>query len=166
MTIETSICSGGVATIPDLRGSKECYSDSTPFESLVITQIPEPGSLVDAGQTVINVITEDGKGNATRCTHYLNVTANNPAPTLSCPDSITAWLPVGGYEVPDFTPDVDVIGGCTVYDKLTIAQSPAAGSMLTTVGVHTITFTVTDALSQTATCGSLTITLKAPSEVP
>lgn len=166
MTINLSMCEGGIAYVPDFTGGKNCYLDSAPYEKLVITQTPLPGELVGAGQTIINVITEDGKGNATRCTHYLNVTANNPAPTLSCPESITAWLPVGGYEVPDFTPDVDVIGGCTVYDKLTIAQSPAAGSLLTTVGVHTITFTVTDALSQVATCGSLTITLKAPSEVP
>lgn len=159
MTIEEHICSGGIATVPDLRGSKECYSSSTPFESLVITQIPEPGSLVDAGQTVINVLTEDGNGNATVCTHYLNVTADNPAPTLECPEAITAWLLAGGVEVPDYTKVVDIIGGCTVYDDLVITQSPEAGSFLTTAGVHTITISVTDKLGHTVVCGSTTITI-------
>lgn len=162
MTIEEHICSGGTATVPDLRGGKECYSDSTSFESLVITQIPEPGSLVDAGQTVINVLTEDGHGNATVCTHYLNVTADNPAPTLECPEAITAWLLAGGVEVPDYTKVVDIIGGCTVYDDLVITQSPEAGSLLTTAGVHTITISVTDKFGHTVVCGETTITVTDP----
>lgn len=162
MTIEEHICSGGVAQIPDLRGGKECYSSSTPYESLVITQIPEPGSLVDAGQTVINVLTEDGNGNATVCTHYLNVTADNPAPTLECPEAITAWLLAGGVEVPDYTKVVDIIGGCTVYDELIILQSPEAGSFLTTAGVHTITISVTDKFGHTVACGETTITITDP----
>lgn len=162
VTIDEHICSGGVATIPDLRGNKECYSDSTPFESLVITQVPEPGSLVDAGQTVINVLTEDGNGNATICTHYLNVTADNPAPTLECPEPITSWLLAGGVEVPDYTKVVDIIGGCTVYDELIITQSPEAGSLLTTAGVHTITISVTDKFGHTVVCGETTITITDP----
>lgn len=162
MTIEERICSGGIAVVPDLRGSKECYSDSMPFESLVITQIPEPGSLVDAGQTVINVLTEDGNGNATVCTHYLNVTADNPAPTLECPEPITAWLLAGGVEVPDYTKVVDVIGGCTVYDDLIITQSPEAGSFLTTAGVYTITISVTDKFGHTVVCVETTITITDP----
>lgn len=162
MTIEERICSSGVAVVPDLRGSKECYSDSTAYESLVITQIPEPGLLVDAGQTVINVLTEDGNGNATVCTHYLNVTADNPAPTLECPEPITAWLLAGGVEVPDYTKVVDIIGGCTVYDELVITQSPEAGSFLTTAGVHTITISVTDKYGHTVVCGETTITITDP----
>lgn len=162
MTIEISTCSGGVAQVPDMRGSKECYSDSTPYESLVITQIPEPGSLVDAGQTVINVLTEDGQGNATVCTHYLNVTADNPAPTLECPEPITAWLLAGGVEVPDYTKVVDIIGGCTVYDDLIITQSPEAGTFLTTAGVHTISISVTDKFGHTVVCGETTITITDP----
>lgn len=166
MTIDSHICSGGIATIPDLRGDGACYSGDQPFDELIITQIPSPGVQVGAGQTIINVLTEDGNGNATVCTHYLNVTADNPAPTLECPDPIVTWLLTGGYEVPDLTKEVEIIGGCTVYDDLVITQSPVAGTKITTAGVHTITITVTDGYGHAVVCGSTTVTLNSPSTVP
>lgn len=163
MTIEEHICSGGTATVPDLRGGRDCYGDD--YDSMVITQEPPPGEEVGAGQTIINVLTEDGNGNATVCTHYLNVTADNPAPTLVCPEPFTAWLMTGGYIVPDLTTEVEIVGGCTVYDDLIITQSPAAGTLITTAGTHAITVTVKDGYGHTVVCGGTTVALTEPDYV-
>lgn len=163
MTIDEHICSGGIATVPDLRGSRDCYGDD--YDTMVITQTPEPGEQVGAGQTIINVLTEDGNGNATLCTHYLNVTADNPAPTLICPGPISAWLLTGGYAVPDLTTEIEILGGCTVYDDLVITQSPPAGTLITNAGTHTVTITVEDEFGHDVVCGSTTITLREPSVV-
>lgn len=164
MTIEEHICSGGIATIPDLRGDI-CYKDKeTPKDQLIITQYPEPGTLVSSGQHMITVLTEDGNGNATECVHYFNVSGDNPAPSIACIANFDAWLLGGQYVVPDFTDDVVISGGCTVKDDMSITQSPIAGTVLTTAGPHVITMSVADAFGHVVQC-TFTITLKTPSRV-
>ena len=53
--------------------------------------------------------------------------------------------------VPDFTPNVVATDNCTAAASLTITQSPAAGTLVST-GVTNVTITVTDAAGNFATC--------------
>lgn len=159
MTIEDNICVGGVIPVPDLRGAERCYKS---FSELTITQTPEPGFLVGEGHYTINVLTEDGNGNATVCSHDYTVHANNPAPTLVCPESFDAWLLPGGYEVPDFTALVEINGGCTLKDNLVVVQSPPEGTVITESGDHVITISVEDEFGNTVVCGSTTVTISVP----
>lgn len=163
---DVHICSGGIASIPDLRNEDSpCYKDNrTPKDQLVITQYPEPGTLVSSGQHMITVLTEDGDGNATECVHYFNVSGDNPAPSIACVANFSTWLIGGQYIMPDFTGGVVVTGGCTLKDDMSITQSPAANTVLTTAGAHVITMSVSDAFGHVAEC-SFTITLKSPSGV-
>lgn len=163
MNLDLFTCVGGMVEVPDMRGGSECYSGNESFGKLLITQTPVPGSLIGQGQTIINVLTEDGNGNATLCTHYVNVSDSNPPPVIMCPQNIVTWLLSGGWEVPDFTKTVKIEGGCTVRDDLIITQSPEAGSLIITAGVHPITISAEDEFGQIATCGTFTVTLKAPS---
>ena len=67
------------------------------------------------------------------------------------PRSISSTPPYCLAVVPDFTGDVVASDNCSNVNQLVITQSPAAGSLVS-VGVTTVTVTVTDALGNFTNC--------------
>ena len=79
-----------------------------------------------------------------------DVTKENEAPVITCPEDMTVTVPVGEqYSIPNFSGDVTVTDNCTPAPVVT--QSPVVGTMVGT-GNTTITMTATDAANNSATC--------------
>ncbi|MEM0519699.1 T9SS type A sorting domain-containing protein, partial [Aequorivita flava] len=108
----------------------------------------------DIGAPVtVQVFTIDVNGNLASCTAEVTV-VDNLAPVITCPADQTVDPGPGNifYILPDYfaTGEATAIDNCT--DPVTITtQSPVAGTPLPD-GVHTITFTATDAYGNTSTC--------------
>ena len=91
------------------------------------------------------------------CSSSINVTITTidvtPPVISTCPAplSITSTPPYCLAVVPDFKGDVVASDNCSNVNQLVITQSPAAGSLVS-VGVTTVTVTVTDAFGNFTNC--------------
>ncbi len=116
--------------------------------TITVTQNPAVGTLI-TGTTQVWLIGDDGNGNLDSCS--FNVILNDAtAPTAVCQD-IDVYLDVTGNATIN---GVDLDGGSTDNcTGLTFSASQTAFDC-THLGVNTITLTVTDGNSNTATCTS------------
>ncbi|HRI27305.1 MAG TPA: HYR domain-containing protein, partial [Chitinophagales bacterium] len=123
----------------------------------VTTQIAglASGSSFPVGTTTNTFRVTDGSGNTAQCSFTVTVT-DNQLPTITCPTNIGVNTASGQcHAVVTYTAPVgsDNCSGATT----TRTAGPASGSTFS-VGVTTITHTVTAANGQTATC-SFTVTV-------
>jgi VCBS repeat-containing protein len=88
-----------------------------------------------------------------------NVTATDATPpTIICPSNKTLMLGAScSASLPDYRSLATVNDNCTASANITIAQSPAAGTILNGTGSTTVTLTATDASGNSANC-SFTVT--------
>lgn len=118
--------------------------DSSP----VITQSPVVGTSV-SGSTVVTISATDASGNIGTCTFSVTP-SDNTAPVLSCPsDQVASFNANCEFTLPSYATLVNVTDNCDA-PPFAPTQSPAAGVVIS--GATTITFTFTDASSNTGTC--------------
>lgn len=116
--------------------------------SPVITQSPVTGSAV-AGATVVTISATDASGNIGTCT-FTVTPSDNTAPVLSCPaDQVESFDANCQFTLPSYSTLVSVTDNCDA-PPFSPTQSPAAGVVIS--GATTITYTFTDASSNTGTC--------------
>jgi hypothetical protein len=117
------------ATIPDLTGQVLLEDNCDPSISLMATQTPPGGTIVN-GEDTITLVFEyvDGVDTVT-CTSSVFV-VDTISPSIMCPpDSIVF---VGGdceIMVPDFTSTTTVSDNCSQVDSISITQVPPPGSI-------------------------------------
>lgn len=120
------------------------------------------------GVTTVTYTISDAVGNTTSCAY--NVTVTDPiAPTVVCPDNMTANTSAASCTASVTTPNATTNDNCSVtrltwaLTGATTANSPASGinnlgTYTFNLGVTTVTYTVADAAGNTSTC-SFTVTV-------
>lgn len=139
------------SNITENNNSGECgavvtFADATATDNIgepTITRIDNTGlvsgDIFPVGTTTIRYRATDGFGNVDECSFTITIT-DAEDPVISCPDNkVESFDSATGYEVPDFTDEVEVSDNCTSSDDLIITQSPQEGDFITESQVVTIT---------------------------
>ena len=84
---------GCVAAVPDLRASLSAVDNCTPAGSLVITQLPAPGTPEAPGVATIGFTVTDAVGNSSSCS--TTFTVSNDAPVVTSVTGPTVPLAIG-----------------------------------------------------------------------
>ncbi|MDB4655973.1 HYR domain-containing protein [Flavobacteriales bacterium] len=139
--------------MPDLTGAVTLTDNCDPSPT-IISQSPAAGtslaSLTGTNQT-LTITAVDASGNTGNCSVLLPVVDNIP-PVITCPSNTTQNAN-GFCEISllDYTSMASATDGCDA--GLALSQSPSSGALVTGVGtVQTITLTVIDASSNSASC--------------
>ena len=154
--VNPNSCSGTVPNmIPELSYKDNC--------NVVVTQSPLAGTLFGAAHNATQVVTftvTDQGGNTTTCTATLTLKDNIAPVITTCPPSrnVGTVLNTCSGVVPNLLPELIFVENCP---NVTVVQSPVAGTPFGAANNDTqlITFTVTDAAGNTATCSAV-LTLK------
>src|SRR6267142_2905325 len=131
------------ATLPDL--TPEVGSS----DGGVATQDPVPGTFLSVGTNQITFSITDTNGFTDHCTAVVTVIDDTPPVFVGC--ATNRSLAAGAnclLTLPDFTGELTVTDACSV---VTVSQDPLPGTTLT-LGNHLVTFTATDAVTNTSTC--------------
>ncbi|HLP12161.1 MAG TPA: DUF2341 domain-containing protein [Flavobacteriales bacterium] len=136
----------GIATITDNCG----------FGGLTIVQSPAAGAIVSIGTTNVTLTATDQNGNTTSCTFAVNVTDNSPPVFTSCPSSTTVLNNPGACGAIVSWANPTATDNCSGFTLTQTAGLPS-GSLFP-IGVTTVTFTATDASSNTTNC-TFTVTV-------
>jgi len=135
-------------TLPDYTGlatvTDNCDASPT------VTQVPVAGTTISGNGTVQNVILTVTDASANSSTCNFNVTVNDLMdPIISCPANQNVnFSATCDYTLQDYTGLATVSDNCS--SSITISQSPAAGTAITSS--TTITLTANDGNGNTAVC--------------
>ena len=143
-------CQGTVPNVvPEVVASDNC----TATASLVITQNPSAGTVVNVGSHPITVTVRDGSNNSTTCTVAFSVFQSSAPAITHCP--VNRTLSVNGScqaIIPSVVGEVTATDSCTPSGQLVVTQNPTAGTVLNNPGTYTIVITVTNANGFSSTC--------------
>ena len=115
--------------------------------SVTVTQSPAAGTVITT-TTTITLTANDGNGNTTTCTFDV-IPADNTPPTIICPSNFNVTFSAScQYTLLNFTPLATTFDNCAPI--VTVTQSPAAGTIITSATV--VTLTADDGNGNTSTC--------------
>ncbi len=143
-----------MGSLPDLTGELESDSGGTP------TQDPAPATLLPLGTNTVTFTITDTNGVTDHCSALVTVVDDAPPVFVIC--ATNQSLAAGAnclLSMPDLTSELTVTDACSA---VTVTQDPLAGTALT-LGDHLVTFTATDAVSNSSTC---TLTLSVIDNLP
>ncbi len=143
--------------IPLVTTTENCFFGNT----VTYTQSPQAGTPFGATQ-IVTITAVDAAGNDGSCSFSITP-SDQTAPTITCPSNAIVNTNVGCTHVLSAGTPAVIADNCTLAASLILVQSPAPGTALS-LGAHTITYTITDAVGLTASCAyQLTVTdLSAP----
>jgi hypothetical protein len=133
------------AIAPDLTG-QIVATDCSPF---TVTQNPVAGSLLPLGTNGVVLAATDTNGLSAAWAVILTVVDDTPPVFVVC--ATNRSLAAGGncvLAMPDLTSELTVTDACSA---VTLSQDPTNGTSLS-LGDHLLTFTATDAASNSSTC--------------
>jgi hypothetical protein len=111
------------------------------------------------GVTTITWTATDAHGHSVSCSRTVTVTDNEKPVIVCAPNQIVNLDANCNGTLPDYRSLLTATDNCTATGSLVITQSPAAGTALNATGSVNVTFTVTDASGNSATC-SMVVTKK------
>ena len=131
------------------------------------TRSHAPGATFPVGTTTVTYVFKDAAGNITNCTFNITV-VDNTIPVVNCPSSpvMLCYSSSGNYTIPLFSSS-DNCGGTLTTTYTVSGATPARtgtgnnASGAYSVGISTITWTVTDTHGNTNTC-STTVNVNKP----
>ncbi|GJM33251.1 MAG: hypothetical protein DHS20C18_22520 [Saprospiraceae bacterium] len=136
--------------LPDYRIAAEITDNCTVASNLTLSQVPAPGTLVNLGDTPINITlsADDGHGNQQQCTFSLELT-DAILPSITCPgNKVVAVNDNCNFGIPDYTDDAIVSQDCVV-GSLSVVQSPPAGTIM---NGHNVFQVITLTADNTSSC--------------
>lgn len=147
-TVSTN--SGCDYILPSVASGATINDNCTAVGSLVVTQSPVVGSVLATGTHTITLTVSDQAGNTANCSYQLTVT-DQTGPTVTCPSAQNVNMDVNcSGALVDYTGLVTMSDNCTASPLLTINQSPANGTVISSN--TQITMTVTDLSGNSSTC--------------
>jgi len=141
--------------IPDLTGDATVMDNCSMGAGITLAQTPVQGEVRsnDGTNVLITISATDEAGNVSNCTYTLTLDDETP-PTINCP--ATQMRDVSSSDcslvVPDFTGQASVQDNCSAGNQITVTQSPAAGSLITSATTTQITLTATDLDGNSSSC--------------
>lgn len=136
--------------LPDVSALATVSDNCSSASSLTFSQVPAIGSALPIGSNTITINVFDLMSNTSSCTYDITV-IDQVIPTVTCPlaQSVSVDVNCSGA-ISDYTSLVSASDNCSSLAQLSITQSPIAGSTIN--GNTQITMTITDAMSNVATC--------------
>lgn len=136
-------------SLDDLTGYISIFDNCDP--NLTVIQSPTTGTMFNIGDDpFISFNVTDISGNSSVCSYRISVIDSTP-PVINCPANQVGYLNSTCEDVlPDFTNLVTSLDNCS--GSVFILQSPVAGTPILGTSDNTITFTSTDAYSNSNTC--------------
>ncbi|MNK05596.1 HYR domain protein [compost metagenome] len=136
------------AIVPDLTSTVSVIEFCTPASSLVFSQNPVAGTVMNATQNIYVTVT-DLAGNVGGCFTHM-ILFDTISPQISCPANQTVSTNNGcTYDIANFTALATATDNCST--TFSFNQSPAVGNTLP-VGIHAITIEVQDEEGNNNTC--------------
>ena len=132
-------------TLADYTGSATISDncDLTP----TVTQSPSFGTVITNTQ-IVTITAVDDAGNSNNCTFSV-IPADNTLPTITCPATQNVSFSAScNFTLPNYTGLAPASDNCD--NSVTVTQSPAAATVITTA--QTVTLTATDNNSNVRTC--------------
>jgi gliding motility-associated-like protein len=126
--------------------------------SILISQFPEQGTIINAGTTQnIEITVADASGNTNTCNFDITV-VDITNPVLICPlNPSVNTSNLCQYEIPDYQNELAITDNCGIVASY--SQTPIAGTVISGLGTQqNISLFATDQYGNTASC-SFTITL-------
>ena len=153
------------AALPDLTSSVIAIDNCS--SSVVVSQVPAPGTVLSMGSTAVTLTCTDGSGNTAVCVTQV-VVADTTGPTIFiCASNQTVAAGSNCRAiVPDFTAGMISRDACSA--PVTITQSPAVGSQTNSGALSVpVTITAMDAAGNTSSCAAtLSVTQTAACFLP
>ncbi|TXF90121.1 HYR domain-containing protein [Neolewinella aurantiaca] len=141
--------------IPDLTGDATVTDNCSMGAGITLAQTPVQGQVRsnDGTNVLVTITATDEAGNVSNCTYTLTLDDETP-PTINCPGTQTRNVSSNDCSVvvPDFTGQAGVQDNCSPGNQITVTQSPAAGSMITSATTTQITLTATDQDGNSSNC--------------
>ena len=152
------------AILPDYTGQVTITDNCTSTASIVVTQVPAPGSVYQTeGQTeTVLVIAEDQQGNRDTCSFVVTVSQALQPYHIVCIGDTTLTITGNNCEVPlpDYTGLIAIEANCNATVIPTIVQIPAAGVILSGNNtIQEVKIIVTDQFNNRDSC-TFTVTLQ------
>lgn len=149
MTVGTN--SGCDYILADLTGSVTGADNCTPAVSLTYSQSPSPGTLLPLGASTITMTVSDLEGNNGSCMFDVTVEDQTSPIITTCPSNQNVYADASCQStINDYTGLVVANDNCSSVGNLTISQSPAVSTVISTT--TPITITVTDENLNTTSC--------------
>ena len=125
--------------------------------SATITASHNPGDFFPAGVTTVTYTATDASGNVSTCTFTVTV-ADSENPVITCPANIVVNADPNACTAVTTIPVPVTSDNCGVATVVNDVTGTADASGIYSIGVTTVTYTVTDNSGNTATC-SFTVTV-------
>jgi hypothetical protein len=145
-------------TIPDLTAGITPTDNCSAVGNITLAQTPVQGQVRSNDGTVVmvTITATDEAGNTGNCTYSLTLSDDTP-PTITCPTVGDQTLSNGAdgtcsFALLDYRGQVQREDNCSGSNQITLVQSPAPGTAITTPGTTTITITATDAAGNSSMC--------------
>ncbi len=137
-------------TLPDFTGDAIAADNCVPSAALTVSQSPAPGTTMSS-DLVITLTVSGGQPNVDQSCNFNALLVDTISPSIVCPVAATEYVDAScNLSLPDYTSVVVVNDNCG--GSLSIAQSPAPGSLQSGTGNVPVTMTVTDASGNTKSC--------------
>ena len=127
--------------VEDYTGDAIVSDNCTALGNLIVTQDVAPGTVISGVIVVTNVTltVEDETGNTASCI-FETRTIDTLVATITCPIDTNVYADASceGF-LEDYTADAIAMDNCTPIGSLTVTQSPAPGTMITSNQIITLT---------------------------
>lgn len=155
-SVTQSVLSNCQAVAEDYKTNHTVSDNCSDSMNIVITQNIPPTTVLSAGpggSEIIILTATDESGNSTQCSFTLNIIDELP-PVPVCPADTSDYIDNNCDAIlADYTSAVIRTDNCSSAGNITLAQSPAAGTIVNGSGVTTpITMTATDEYGNSGTC--------------
>jgi len=146
----TNGCEGVLGDYSSLISADDACDGNT----LSIVQVPAPGTVITAGQSVTMTVS-DVAGNSAQCTFNVSV-SDQEAPSIVCQtDTIMSVNAACEYGAPDLTGIISGTDNCSVFSDMIVSQLPAPGTLLT--GTDQVEVFLEDENGNQASCIVVTV---------
>jgi gliding motility-associated-like protein len=130
-----------------LAWSDNCTSAAS---NMTFSQMPAPGTLVNASTATVLMTAADAAGNMRSCSFNLQF-SDTIQPLITCSTGLIGYASAGcSFTVPDFESQTTFTDNCTATSNLIYTQSPAANAAISQT--TTLTITVADAAGNQGYC--------------
>ncbi len=157
-TVELNRTGSCEAVLPDLRNTLSVSDNCTAGADIVITQIPAPGTIINANQQVVFTAKDAALNESSSCSLSV-VLIDSTAPVILCGNDIEVITPPGEAEIwVDFGLPLatdNCTTNLTVYNNYTNSNTHEA---LFEIGSQIVTWYATDAAGNTSQC-SITVSV-------